>query len=344
MKLINDYTLLDKVKWNRFVFDHPNGNIFHTYEMYELYLKEANYTPVLVAYLSDFGDIEGLIVGEILKERRGFIGVLTARAIIFGGPLVLENNKEVFDRLLVEFNTLTDSKVVFSQFRNLWDISVFKENFQKRNYKYEDHLDILFNLKSGTEQLWTEMSSTRKKQINRGLKRGVNIEIKESLNQEELISCYKILKEVYEDVKLPFPKLEFFENASTVFREKKYLKSALAYFENEIIGFRFFLCYNGLIYDWYAGSKKAHYEKYPNDILPWAIIKWGSENDYHTFDFGGAGKPGVHYGVRDYKLKFGGQLVSFGRFEKISKPYIYYPAFWSLKLIRKFPTRRKKTA
>ena len=37
--------------------------------------------------------------------------------------------------------------------------------------------------------------------------------------------------------------------------------------------------------------------------------------------FGGAGKPDKPYGVRDYKLKFGGQLVNWGRFEKVHKPF-----------------------
>ena len=56
-------------------------------------------------------------------------------------------------------------------------------------------------------------------------------------------------------------------------------------------------------------------------LLPWKIMEWGHENGYKLFDFGGAGKPNIPYGVRDYKLKFGGDLVNFGRFEKVHKKY-----------------------
>ena len=82
------------------------------------------------------------------------------------------------------------------------------------------------------------------------------------------------------------------------------------------------ITFKDTIYDFYAGSKVKFYNKYPNDLIPWEVFKWGKENNYKVFDFGGAGKPGVPYGVRDYKLKFGGELVNFGRFEKVNKPLL----------------------
>ncbi len=78
-----------------------------------------------------------------------------------------------------------------------------------------------------------------------------------------------------------------------------------------------------MIYDWYAGADDSYLEYRPNDILSWSILKWGIKNNYEVFDFGGAGKPNVPYGVRDYKLKFGGELVNFGRFEIIHKPSVF---------------------
>jgi len=51
----------------------------------------------------------------------------------------------------------------------------------------------------------------------------------------------------------------------------------------------------------------------PNELLIWHILQWSVQNGYRFYDFGGAGKPDEHYPVRDFKAKFGGQLVSFGR-------------------------------
>ena len=37
----------------------------------------------------------------------------------------------------------------------------------------------------------------------------------------------------------------------------------------------------------------------------------------------GAGKPDENYGVREFKEKFGGELVEYGRFIRINNPLLY---------------------
>ena len=39
------------------------------------------------------------------------------------------------------------------------------------------------------------------------------------------------------------------------------------------------------------------------------------------FDFGGAGRPDERYGVREFKAKFGGQQVNYGRFVCVHHPF-----------------------
>ena len=86
--------------------------------------------------------------------------------------------------------------------------------------------------------------------------------------------------------------------------------------------------------DWYAGADDNYLEFRPNDVLVWEVLKWGKISNYSLFDFGGAGKPNVPYGVRDYKLKFGGELVNFGRFEIVNKPVLYFIVKNTFNLIR----------
>ena len=241
---------------------------------------------------------------------------------LYGGePLVIDTGEIVISMLLMEFNKLCKKKVIYSQFRNLWDISGFKSLFAKNNYHYEEHLDILFDLSLGEESLWKAIHPTRRKQINRGFKREIETKIVDILQPSELMACHSILKQVYREVKLPYPDFEYFKNANQLLGKKGITKAILAIYNEEIVGFRMVLCYKELLYDWYAGSMPKHHDKYPNDILPWEIMKWGISNGFKVFDFGGAGKPGIPYGVRDYKMKFGGKLVNFGRFEKIHKPF-----------------------
>jgi hypothetical protein len=54
--------------------------------------------------------------------------------------------------------------------------------------------------------------------------------------------------------------------------------------------------------------------------LRWRELVWGEEHGYAICDSGGAGWPDKPYGVRDFKVKFGGELVSFGRYRKVYAP------------------------
>lgn len=320
MLVINDYREIERRHWTEYVDHHPYGNIFHTPEMFDLFNFEEKSESVLVAVVNPENSICGLLIAYIHREYRGLLGELTSRAIIWGGPLIKDQDPEIAEILLKAFSNICKKKSIYSQFRNLWDTDIYHNTFNKCDFKFEDHLNFLFNLEKGEKFLWEKIHPTRRKQINRSIKRGVTATIVDELKEDELNSCYSILKRVYEVAKLPYPDLEFFQKAFQVLGECGYLKAIIAIYKDKIIGFRFFLSYRGLLYDWYAGSLPEHHDKYPNDLLPWELMKWGSNNGFNTFDFGGAGKPGVPYGVRDYKMKFGGDLVNFGRYEKTNKP------------------------
>ncbi len=317
-----DAATVDRREWELFVSAHPEGNIFLTPLFHEFYNNIPLHQPVVVACSDNGGKLCGILVAVIQREYKPWYGDFTARAIIWGGPLAAENNTEIAGLLLKKFMEATHTKVVYSQFRNISDMSGYREVFQSQGYVFEDHLDILIDLKKGEQELWAEMHPVRKKQINRAKKRGVTTSVKDKLSQDELNACYQIMAKVYRDIKLPFPDLAFFTRANELLGGIGCLKAIMAWSEDELIGCRFFLVYNGLIYDWYAGSLYSHHDKYPNDILPWEVLRWGIASSQHTFDFGGAGKPGVAYGVRDFKLRFGGTLVNFGRYEAIHRPVI----------------------
>ena len=60
-----------------------------------------------------------------------------------------------------------------------------------------------------------------------------------------------------------------------------------------------------------------------------------SQEAFEVFDFGGAGQPNVPYGVRDHKMKFGGDLVNLGRFEIVHNRFLYELANFGFKMKKK---------
>ena len=85
LNVITDYRKIDKKQWAQFVRMHPQGNIFHTPEMVELYEISSKQEPIVVASFSSENEMTGILVAAIQKEYKGFPGKLTSRAIVWGG-------------------------------------------------------------------------------------------------------------------------------------------------------------------------------------------------------------------------------------------------------------------
>lgn len=306
--------------WFSFVYNHPNGNIFQTPEMYEVYKNTKNYEPIFLAVIDEKEEILGTLLAVIQKEYSGFLGSFTARSIIYGGPLIKDNNPDVLDLILKEYDKITKSKAIYSQFRNMWEWREFKNIFIKNGFNYEEHLDIIVNLIKSEDELWRNVDTKRRNEIRNATKSNIIFSIKTEIDY--LKQCYEILKKVYKRAKLPLPAYSFFENILKLSNENFGLKLYCAEYDNKIIGCMLGLIYKGTIYDFYAGAYQEFYSKHPNDLIPWSVFLWGKNNGFEKFDFGGAGKPDKPYGVRDYKLKFGGELVNWGRFENVHKPLL----------------------
>jgi len=317
-----------RTQWENFVLEHPNGNFFQSPAAYQFFSGVEGYAPVMI-YAEEGNNIKGILLAVIIKEP-GIKGFFSKRCIVWGGPL--SNNTELSNILINELTNYLKNKAIYTEFRPIGRYNIFSA-VSVPNMIQEKRLNVLIELTKSTDVLLAELHSTRRRQIQRGYRRGVAVKIIENLDDEIIENCYSILSSVYDKIKLPYPPLSFFNNS--IICLKNHLKVFLAKVDDDIIGFRFILCYKDLIYDWYAASKEEHYDKYPNDILPWEVMKWGSENNYKLFDFGGAGKPDEKYGVRDYKLKFGGELITTIRYKIIHNQLLYNIGKLGIKVLGK---------
>jgi lipid II:glycine glycyltransferase (peptidoglycan interpeptide bridge formation enzyme) len=312
---------VDRKQWSDFILNHPEGNIFQTPELFDVFKATKNNTPQLIAVLNEKNCITGILLAVIQKEHSGILDRFTERSIIWGGPLILDNNVEVLNIILKKYNSMIKKKAIYSQFRNLWtQDNEFKTCFEKHGYIYEEHLNILVDLKKDKEQLWKEVNPKGRNKIRKAAKEGTAFMVIEEYEQIEEI--YKILEDVYKRAGLPLHDKSLFEGAWKYLSKKSMIKFFGAINNGKIIGTRIVLCFREKLYDWYAGSYKEYQKKNPNDLLTWEVFLWSKRNGYKVFDFGGAGRPGTPYGVRDYKLKFGGKVVNFGRYNKVHKPVL----------------------
>jgi len=316
--LINEQ--VNKDEWNKFVYDNLKGNIFQTYEFYEIYKQTKNLEPVLIATKDDKEILCGLLA-YISTEKPGIFSSLSRRAVIQGGPLYTTHGKNFLNTLMKKYDELVKKRVLFTQIRNLFDVSDIKDILEKEKYVYEPHLNFLIDLTKPKDKLFAQLKKARRNGITKAKRLGVVIEEVDDI--QEIDGCYNMLKQTYSYAKLPLASIDFFKNAFSILHNKDMIKFFVAKLDENKIGIITPLLYKKMIYDWYAGASREHLKYCPNDILPWHCIEWGNKTKFDVFDFGGAGHPDRPYGVREFKRQFGGKEVNFGRYEKINQRLKY---------------------
>ena len=298
-------------EWDNFVYSHPLGNIFQTRALYNVYAETKNYFPISVAVTDpNTQELKGVMSGVIVREMDGFLGDFSARSIVQGGPLVAPpSNKDVATELVNRYDLHASRSSLYTEIRNMYDVQDTLNHLD--NYSFVDHLNFIINLNQSEQDLWGQIHKSRRKNINRAEKAGVVVE--ELVSPDEIPAFYKLLGETYNNVKVPLADISLFESAFQQLVPKGMAKFYLARHENDYIGARAVLLYKDQIYDWYAGAAVNFLPYNANAALVWHILKWGRENNYLIFDFGGAGEPNKPYGPREFKQSFGGERVNYGR-------------------------------
>lgn len=305
----------DKKKWDEFVCNHRLGNIFQTCIITEVYRNTHNYEPIsLAAINSNNGDLLAVLHAVVIREISGWMGTFTARSVIQGGPVFVRSNDglKAVTKLIEYYDAIVKQKAIYTQIRNICGIKAINETLESFEYIYEEHLNYLINLNRNADEIWGDIHKSRRKGINRAKKNGIVIKKIETLR--ELNECYYLIKETYKQVKMPLVDITLFHTAYNLLSPINIADFYLAIKEGEIVGTRIVLKYNGIVHDWYAGSKKDIY--YVDEALVWHILKENAEKQ-EVFDFGGAGHPEKPYGVREFKRRFGGNEVNYGRYMKV---------------------------
>lgn len=308
-----------------------NPNVFQSLFYYNVMSTGNQTTPkVLIAEVN--GITEGLMLIQVQNYFSRLLKQFSSRSIISGGP-IFNGDEKLLEGLLETYNSLFKSKVLYTQFRNIFDISKYEVVFTKHGFKKIEHLNYIVDLNEDMNKIWENVYSKRKNEIRKGIKEG--IKVREIEYDTELESAYNIVSFIYVKAKLPLPDYNYFKNAKEIKGSEGIFRILGGYIDSKLVGVIFLLCFEGRVYNWYAASYPDYYNKYPNDVIIWEAIKWSFENGYQIFDFGGAGNPAKEYGVRDFKKKFGGIEVNYGRYECVHKPTVMKLSEYGFKLWQK---------
>lgn len=314
--------LTDTIKWDAFVYNHSQGNIFQTSEMAEVYRRTRNHKPICLSVVDNSSDKILAIMSAVIIKETCLAGYFSSRSIIQGGPLYIknENGLNAVSLLMREYNKIVERKTLYSEIRPIYDLSKASNILTECGYNFEDHFNFLINLNKPKDEICKQIHRSMRKNIKKAYKNGVTIE--EINDRKQIGIFYEFLKEVYHNAKVPLADISLFEAIYDILVPKGMAKFHFAKYENTYIGGRLSLLYKDRIYAHSVGVPVKYRHLYPNALLNYYILVYGLENGYNIFDFGGAGKPNKDYGARDFKSQFGGEMVNYGRYKKVHSPLI----------------------
>ena len=321
------YSDIDPAAWQSLVAQSPYATWFQTPEAYAFYASLPDELTPFTVGVDEDGQLMGVVVGYTTRETNPIKQLFTCRSIVIGGPLLDESiSDNAVTALLCAVKRVTRSSI-YVETRNFHDYSRWRHVFEQCGFAYQPHLNI--QVACTAEHT---MSEQRQRQVKKALKNGVVIA--EPQSEQEVCDWYQILKQLYRTkVRTPLWSEEFFLH----FYRNGVGKYLLVKFNGKVIGGMMCPVFNNkAIYEWYVcGLDEEYRELYPSVMATYAAIEYAKKYKIEIFDFMGAGKPDIPYGVRDFKMEFGGEQVEHGRYVRVQKPILYRIGKWGVRWLKR---------
>jgi len=296
-------------------------SFFQSEKYYNLLKGLPHIEPFIFRPHNSNGDLVNLITGIHYNYISAIKRLFASRIVIIGEPASatkLQSNIDWQFRKQTKWNNsiYTELRLIEPP-KNLNFIAQLPYSF------VSNYMNILVDTTLSPEKLFSNLSNSKKRQVSSSLNAGAVVRPAQS--EEEVKDFYKITNELYKKkIKKPLIPQEVFLR---IFRDKSLGEVLLVYFDNKVVGGMLCPFYEkDEIYEWYIASldlEMKTYKVYPSVLVTWEVIKYASENGFRQFNFMGAGKQSNYYGVREFKMQFGGKLVEAPRYFFIHKPLLY---------------------
>jgi len=325
-------------EWMKYVHEHPKGNIFHTpYSIRAFQHAKRHEVQLFWAVNNVNKKILAFLPAVRVRLLDGPLGYFTSRSILYGGLLWTENNDslEVLLKVLNAYDQLAKKDSIVTEVRNTHDTTNAMPYLKSVGYQYEDYLNFTLDLERSEEEIFRSFTKDRRKNIKKSKKKGLVIE--EMANKSKMDTFYNILSDSYSRNKVPLADISLFEMLHDNLEDRGMAKFFLSRYKDKYIGAQLCLLYKSKINTFYGASYREWSSYHPDEAMIWYVIKWGLRHNFRLLDLGGAGRPDEEYGVRDYKRRFGGNLVNYGRYKKVHSPHLLKTIQKAYEIYRRIP-------
>jgi lipid II:glycine glycyltransferase (peptidoglycan interpeptide bridge formation enzyme) len=336
MKIAFSHTEINLSAWQQFVDVQPDSTFFHTPEYYHAFQPDEQSKSQVIAVLSDADEVLALSVFIIYKEK-GVKSYVSRRAIAMAPPIVKENDAGLYQLILSEQNKFLKRKVIYCEIRN-----INKENlhfdYARSDFQLQKHLNIINTLNFPKENLFMKMDSYIRNRVRKAEKDQFSFQ---NLSFKDEFSIHKLLSQLYKRIQLPFFSEAVFKGFYTDLLKQKKIIAYGVFKGKELVSTMLVSLHQNTWYCWYMATSRSVGNNGCAEFLVWNVFSEAQKQGVVLFDWGGAGKPNEKYGVRDFKKKFGGEIIEQYRALRVYKPVLYRLAKIALKFIQLLKKKKR---
>ncbi len=300
-------------EWDILMKESPTATWFQSEEAWTFFNACAQWLIPFHTEVKRKDEVVGMVTGYISKEKYAWKQQFSCRAVINGGPLLradatIAEVRELLETTEAEIKKLSKGRIIYIETRNFVDLSPWTEALEQAGWEYQAHYDIHVDC-SDEKAMWERFHESKKRAIK--AEGRIGREADRRIGGETLKQWYALLSKLYKTkVKRPLWPLAFFERAIAMGVGKLLATGD----RQQVTGGMFVVEDEQRVYEWYVvGSVPATY----------AGLHYAAQQHKPIFDFMGAGEPEKPYGVRDFKMQFGGELKELGRWVRVCKRGYY---------------------
>lgn len=330
--MINFIFQVEENRWSQLVEESDTASFFSTPECNTFYQSLTFIKPFFFGVEQD-NKLVGIMSGYIISEGGRIKQYMSRRAIVPGG-LLLSNtcSSEAIQTLLNRTKQELRKQAIYIEIRNYNDYTKYSCAIQSAGFLYQPHLNFHV-VTSDVDFALKQLNSTKRRDIKVSRKEGAEVILVE--NETDLKDYYNLLVHLYKTkVKTPLFPYEFFKQLSRLPEGRIFVVKH----QGRVLGGS--VCVelpNRVLYEWFVcGLDREIKNVYPSTLATWGAIEYAATHNISRFDMMGAGKPNEGYGVREFKSKFGGELVEYGRFSHVCNPLLFFIGKLGVKFLKSF--------
>ncbi len=277
-------------------------NFFHSPSAFDWYGNIPSYTPFMLVAFDGETPVAAMFA-VVMRVNRLLRGKLFKRCVVSQQPAFFGEKLpqiEIFDALIARLVKEVRNRVFFIRYENLGNAIFGYKGFRENKF-YSVKWSNIRNSLQRKRKIWDQLSKSRKNQVNKALKKG--IEIEEFTSEEKLPEIYTLIRRTNnKKISRRFPPYQYFANFLHYYVWKGKGKILLARHQGKIIGGAIlgFEKSQTVYCLYYWGKSKRYKLLYPTIFTLCKAMQLSEKMGFHFFDFMDVGWP-------RFLLQFGGK-------------------------------------